>query len=469
MKFTFTLMFALVFTCLISCDRNDGEQPPAVTTLSPGPDVKVPGDVDIDGLISSLLDKITGSPKCNTPESNCTMEDLTFEAEQSSTASLGQRILILDQGMLGASVTRYRHRMLAHYQIDDQARLVQYEPVLTLPTVAKEVLMGLSDYPEHIPAASLQTLQAPYFEKFDFPAEAGHGDAIFAFLTESSPESQFVIGPSPLGDVWVEGIAWCDAIQGDSEQRDMALGQLEERFDMYFESLEQLVRLHQISFINASWGFERSAAQRRLQILCDGYSEETAVDQLLQIFGRFLNKFDTLTNEGQTYGIRPEVILVQAGVKSENILVENDVNYPSDCDSSLKHRLRVGAYLDYSANIAPEGSNSTDHLSPVELNALACTDVYITLGQGTAHFSIRDKREKALGDSPLGLGWGPLTWPPALSFAAPVSLSSLLSFEQNLGMTLSAEQLLSAYTRDGEALIQDPIQHDLFQFSELGY
>jgi hypothetical protein len=437
----------------------------------PTPTPKPPSSEELETTKTAITYQIDNAELCKKTTDDCDWSTLTFTPTTASSNSLGKRVLILDNGMLPASVTRYQNRVLAQYDFDNEGHLEEVAPELNVPTQLIPIFEIIWAYTDFISAYDLQDLQSKYLEKFSILGMPGHGESIFTYIAETSPGSQFVLIDHQYDEVFNLTPAWCEQITGEVQTKEEALSYLDHQYDRFLEDLTQIVHTHNVSFINASFGYEPDNARSLLEHYCniDDYGPITdeVVNDVVNVEHAFLRGVSQLNNQSAGLGIRDEVVLVQAGINSPVPLVENDARYPVDCDPNMVQRLRVADYDNFKADVPVAGSQDTGILSDLERNALACTDVYLTLGYGTPHYTVREERERSFKSTLLGIGWAPHVFPPTSSFAAPVALSRLINLEQQQSKILSASELIQLLTVNGTVKIQDPIQHEQFELNRL--
>ncbi len=443
----------------------DGQSP------NPRPPSDDTPSAELEEIKTTIVNQIDNASLCKKVTDECDWSMLTFSPTDATSASLGKRVLILDEGMIAPSVTRYQTRVLAQYDFNAEGHLQVAAPEVNLPTELIPVFETIWEHADFISAGALQDIQSKYLEKFSILGMPGHGESIFTYIAETSPESQFVLVDYKYDKALKLTPSWCEQLTGEASAKESAFGYLESQYDQLLQDISQLVQVHHISFINASLGFAPGVARTLIEYYCTpedyGPISDDIINDVVSIEHTFLRGLSELTNQSSGLGIRDDVILVQAGIASPVPLVEGDPQYPVDCDSSMTQRLRVADYDNFKADVPPEGSQEMDILSTSERNSLACTDLYLTLGFGTLPYPMREERERSFKGTLLGIGWAPHPFPPTPSFAAPVALSRLIHLEQQQAELLSAEALISLLTHQGRVKIQDPIQHEQFELFRL--
>ncbi len=387
-----------------------------------------------------------------------------FVPGEPTAASVGQRILVLDEGMLLSGATRYRRRVLAHLQQDTAGRFVEYRPPLTLPAALIEFFARIDAHPLFVPAAELQPLQAPFLATFasEIPSEywEGHGNPIFHLLVEANPDAQFLIAQNHLRALW-DVPSFCELLSADPKRRDGVIAALGARYDNAADSLVELAKKFSINHVNASFGADFAATSSAITSLCGTSPDATVVSRVIELDHGFMRRLSTLSGD---------MILVQAGISSYGRrLSPNDSEFPIDCDGSITNRWRVAAFWNAAEDIPPEGTRDLAYLAEGNVNTMPCVDAYINIGYGVGVFGTRPERPRQLRDTPFGIGWGPNAWPPTSSFAAPIGLSYLLFLRTQNPSLRGARQVFSSATQGGTLSIFDPIQNQQFNTVARGY
>jgi hypothetical protein len=427
-------------------------------------------DPQVDQQIADLVRLATqsGCRRDQISTMACLPVTLRFTPAPMLPTSAGRRILVLDQGMLLAATARYPSRVLAQVQIESDGRYQEYLPEVSMSKDAFHIFAAIDRSSTRLTASALQPLQSPFLDGPGgvIPDEywAGHGNPIFDFLAEAVPTAQFVIGQHDQSALW--GPRACELVASDASVSTSAIQELAARYDASFSSLQDLVERYQLDFINASWGLNRREAVDLFTDLCGSIPAETVLSQVLELEATMMRRMGTL-RVGTGTSAR-DVITVQAATFSrDQVLAEGDPDHPSDCDSTIPHRLRVGSFFNLTTQIPVDGSGDLSYLGAAEANARACTDIFIDLGYDYGVVN-RTERARSLQDTFFGIGWAPMAWPPTTSFAAPVALAELIWFRDQHKELSSGEALLDAYTGSGTRPIRDPIQNDNFEAFGLG-
>ena len=426
-------------------------------------------DPSLDKLVADLKGISDASP-CRHDQTDagaCEMADLIFTPGKPRAESRGRRILVLDDGMVLAATARYPSRVLAQAQIGSDGSYEEYLPQVTLPKDALRIFSAIEQSPAFVSAGALQPLQESFLAgpggRIPDKYWEGHGNPIFGFLAEAAPLAQFVVGQHGYPERW--GSRVCELTSSEPAVADAALQELSARYDRFFASIQQLVERFEIDFINASWGLSRREAQALFNGLCGSLPADDRISQVLQIEATLMRRMGQMKVTGHASGqsLR-DVITVQAATfNRDRALTEGDPDYPADCDSTIPNRLRAGSFFDLTTAIPPEGTSDMSYLDAAKANGRACTDAFINLGYDFGVPNDRDERARALQDTFFGIGWAQMAWPPTTSFAAPVALAHLIWLQGGQGGTLSAGDLLDAYTGGGARPVQDPVQNETFR------
>jgi hypothetical protein len=197
------------------------------------------------------------------PEEPCPLVAVAPPPAPASPSSAGQRILLVDDGLVTQAATRYRSRVLAYLQQQDD-RYVEFTPELQVPRDALEILSRIDDEPGEVSSVELDLVED--FKKFlpQMPDYRGHGMDILPFLAERAPEAQFLISEDQLESPTDCGIldVTADSDPHGSWQRFV------EGMQRRRQSLSALIEKHGVNVIHLSWGIGHSTLVEEFQFHC---------------------------------------------------------------------------------------------------------------------------------------------------------------------------------------------------------
>jgi hypothetical protein len=303
----------------------------------------------LEAAVQALFD---ASPDCHaSQEGSCAVREAQLAPARPWCQSRGQRVLVIDE--ISFAYAPFE-RVLGYYRQDDEGRLVEVTPAVSMQAglfTALHDLLGQGTY--FRPLLRLPALT----EKFSYPRPQAHGSLSPARIADLSPLAQLVLvdvggGPPPSCDEAV----------------------IEQRLRNRLASVRELVRRHGIGYVNYSMG-DTLASLRSAYQAC--HPSEAWLRGVLA---------STVREWYQPLGTMPGVVLVQSapnGGEASRPLVPNDPDFLADC-VALPNRLRVGCAswegeLDL-GEVPPEGLDWARYGAAMdpELQALqACVDVYL--------------------------------------------------------------------------------------------
>lgn len=435
----------------------------------PAPQTREQRETELLANITTLLNDNT----CT--DDVCDLVAVTFTPanDWSDEIRPRQRIMIIDSGMYTLSLTGYRNRVLDIYKEQEDMTLEPYRPTTVMPDSFNSVFEAIDDYGSFISVQQFRVLQSPENQSLltkigdSTGADTGHGYPIAAFILEHNPDAQVVLVEGDNSSYLYSPSEVCEQMLAtDENEQAIALSLIQSRFDNYLQSLGTVVQAHQVDYINASWGVSRSIVQGAINRVCDGTPDDTLVSAILAIDHQFMDNLAQLSYNEQNEE-RP-ISLVQAGPGNyTRTLYEGDMDFPSDCDSSITNRIRVMDFM-YKENDIPEyGTSDNNMLSENSEDAWDCVDVYLPLGQ---YFDddgprIRDKSMLWASHGFWEVDAFPLL--SSSSMAAPVVLSSLIYQQSLVDERLSPQELFEAVSHNNKII--DPIQYDQFTAYSEGY
>jgi hypothetical protein len=431
---------------------------------------RVVSQTELINNISSLLD----NSSCT--DDNCNLVDVAFTPanDWSNQQRPRQRILIIDTGMSALALTGNRNRVLELYKAQEDMTLAQYRPTLEMPDSIDAVFNAIDKYGSFVSVQKFREFQTDEVQQLlvkitnTDAGGIGHGYPIAAFMLEHNPDAQVVFVEGDDDSYLYSPREACEQLLSSDENEHVnALFLIQNRFDNYLESISTIVQEHKINYINASWGISKPLLKSSITRTCDGTPSDTIVSAILEIDHQFMIELAQLSYLEENSALEQPIILVQAGAAGySDILYEGHLDFPSDCDSSMTHRLRVTDMKYKNTDIPEFGTSDDGLLSTYKKDGWECFDLYLPLGQ---YFENGPKtREKTMRWIEAGF-WETDDFPAisTSSMAAPVVVSSLIYQQSLVQEKLSPQQLFESVTHNLKII--DPIQHDQFTVYTQGY
>lgn len=349
----------------------------------------------------------------------CRYMTVGFKQKLPSPQSIGQRILVIDQGMRLPAYTRYKSRVLDDIEPSEYGKYFSTIKPIEIRAGELRILSEILD--ERFPgvsAKSLNHISKKYNQTFRSKKYSPeHGDAIFATLADLNPRADFVIAQLPK----------------PGEQHLCDPNKLADYFRQASNSLIQKIGHYQISFVNMSFGHSFLTLEKDLKRCPAKEPWSRDVEQALKIVKEnFYEALFSLEN----------VIFIQAASSFEQH--QNSI----DC-TFFPNRVRAG-YIETLETAAPYAGTQGTYKS--------CTDVIVNTGV------LFEGDELIEGPFPYqltlkGIGSAPVMMPFQSSWAAPIVLS-YLNFIMQTG-TKKKESVLASLVNSN--LMIDPFRHQQFE------
>ncbi len=417
-------------------------------------------------LLSDIADLLNNETCADTRPYTCEKIDVVFESPTLKPEDAQHpNILIIDNHMSSLAVAAYRSRVLELLTTDASMNLVQHRPKTTMPVTVNKVFNLIKNYDGYLSVQDFSAFNKPKnIQLFTMmPPGEGHGYYIATFLLEHNPTAKFVFVESGLESKLYAPAETCTQLTStDATESTAAINVIKSRYENFLTSLKNTINQHNISFINASWGLSRPVLSAIIKNACDAQASDEVLTQILAVDHQFIQALASHTYHNQSLNRIQEVALVQAATYSKRELIENDPDYPADCDSSIANRIRIMDFMYAGTDIPKDGTSDTSILSTQQLDAKACVDVFIPLGQtkeSDPFTGLPGTRRQAMNTILYGFfefNVFPLISSPSL--AAPVVLSSLINEQPNNQQ--SPPELYDSFLKGN--IIHDPILHNQF-------
>jgi len=402
---------------------------------------------DVNAQVSKVLAQGTPCDDIDWCDTVC----VALEAKSASPSSLGQRILVIDLGMVLPAYTRYKSRVLEHFVLDERGFYRSSKQEIRIPRTIFAVLSEILD--DQNPATTAHQLN-PVSSLFDKHNKVNnslvqHGDEIFATLADLNPEAEFVIanlGSTPKED-------FCSANEDHAAF---------ERYGTFIRnsavSLQSIIEKHGINFVNMSFGYSEETFMRIWRDSCSGKSQPERAFFLNiheMYFRNFYEPLFSLDN----------VVFVQAAPYSYYDLEESSSEFYSDCQS-VPNRIRVAGFSAKEPHLPILGADDEHLLSSSVKGALGCTDIAI-------NFGISAKRPYEDGPFPVmttinGFGASSLGTRPSSSSAAPIALSYMIYLKKSGDVQGEGTFFVDNFKKYHQGKLVEPARYRQFEINRLG-
>jgi hypothetical protein len=404
--------------------------------------------IDYDRL-RARLHKAIADGECGS--TTCPMIDVVAQGAEAQAASLGKRILLIDEGVVVSAATRYRRRTLAYVAMNAQGTFEEVHPTFPFSRDAAAVLRALADEAPTAKAAELE-LDDAFFAKFaaaGLPETLwGHGTDFLPFLAEYVPDSQFVVSDTPMRPPVDCGLLLPD-VAGEP-----AWDELSSFVDNLRLSLGAIITRHDVHALHLSWGLSHQTLAQGFEVHCGATASRTVTTRIMRLYAELFRSLTALETSGAD-GRRRKVVIFQAGEWAENNLAADDT---LDC-ADIPGRVR-SFYVAYDGDaVPPEGSYDQGLLPSRPGHNLSCNDVFMVMG-----YVDTTRTPRANGNfahRPLGPGTHTQPWPPASSFSTPIALAHYFLGQAHMP-DAGPEEWIAWLTRGASKPILDPLLHHAF-------
>jgi hypothetical protein len=407
-----------------------------------------PGTGGAVTCFAQLRSELASAIEVSSCPSVCPSTTVTAVPAPARSASLGQRILLIDDGVVYDAATRYASRTLAFLRRSETGYYQEYFPSFAMPAEAYEILKKVDTAAPSPRSVDLDLAQA-FVSKFPvFDGWIRHGTDIQAFLQDALPDAQFVVSEDQL-----ELASPCGVLGTDSATAWQAYEGL---FANMQATVVESIRKYDINFVHLSWGLEHESLVQQFQYDCGLTPDHAVTDRILGMYVDLFSAIAALQSHGSR-GLQP-VLVFQAGAASSSLQ-----DSLLDC-SDVPGRVRVYS-AGYDGRAVPVGgSHDYSLLSSNEQAAMGCNDVYVVMGYTVDGWMTGVQRDEYFESLGMGCGLGPTskpTWPPASSFANPVALAHFIYVTEQYPDE-SAESWLKRFTDSWTKPILDPLLHGQF-------
>ncbi|MGC4066939.1 MAG: hypothetical protein QM784_20345 [Polyangiaceae bacterium] len=370
------------------------------------------GKGEVAGCVSQLRANVERIITASSCPDVCPMTVVVPRVGLPRMESQGQRILLVDDGIVFAAATRYRSRTLAFLKAETDGDYHAYLPSFEMPREAYDVLTAVDDASRYVRGSELE-LAEPFANKFASRLSEtwlGHGSDILAFLAEELPEVQFVVSESKL-----ELDSICDVLEEETTENGWVA--LEQHFAAMQRSIIDAILRYGVNYVHLSWGLEHDGLVKDFERDCGQTPSRAVTTRILRLYIDLFESITAQTTPG-AHGRPQSVVIFQAGASATT-----PEDFILDC-ADIPGRMRVysSSYTGYGVPIG--GSHDYALLRPRELAAKGCNDLYVVMGYDDILGAPRPRSFRSLT---FGLGPAPRpAWPPAPSFANPVGLAHFI-------------------------------------------
>lgn len=421
-----------------ACSSDGGALPDA------GADAQLPAE--LQARIDVAVGRIEAD-RCflQADTSACEWADYEVGPEHVNMAvSTGEAILIVDEFGPGfhPQLVRYRNRVLGFYEINGDA--LEAVPLsVRLPKQLGDVLVSFAG-PEFLPASVLLPIARAVSASYRAVPLLflGHGGVIFGHLVELAPEQPLVL--VDLRRLMDLPLALCQRVD------DATLAAATAHFTAVASSLRQVMRAHNVRFVNASFGTTAQTLATGWPQLCGGAAP--ANDVVRRVLHVLDPLYEALFN---TEG----VVTAQAGAD-----LGDPADFPFDqVSASFGNRVRVGFISSRASGLDELGRGTVQKTAQFPRDGDA--DVYLNWGCEPL-VGCADLHYEMVGEFGLSAGPAPLM---SSSYVTPLAVGRLIHLRnanhRDVPMTnalidtLEQELTPPLCGRAQPCVYQDPIAH----------
>lgn len=369
-----------------------------------------------------------------------------------TSTSLGERILLIDDGLLVQAATRYPSRVLAYLRRLRDGSYAAFTPEVELPRDALYILSRIDAVPGEVPSQALDVVTD--FSKFftKMPDFGGHGMDMLPFLAERVPDAQFVISEDQL-DYAVD----CELLETteNSDPRGAWSRFLVELANTE-QSLVRVVREHELNAIHLSWGLAHEVVSQDFLSGCGRASDLALSLRIQRAYVAMFQRLGEVRVRG-AMGVERALVIFQAAWPTSAATHSQNLH---DC-ADVPSRVRVGAVAGIPDPQVPcSGAMEHPYFGSAQRASNLCTDIAVVLGYRNLFEPVRAGAYWA--SIPFGFsGAQAQNWPASSSYAAPVGLAHYF-YLQRLDPRASRDSLIAQLTRARTLPLIDPLLYRAF-------
>ncbi len=388
-----------------------------------------------------------------------------FVSKAGSQQSLGQRILIMDDGFHIPALVSYPHRVLEYQHFTQNGDLEPItDPILIHKTIA-HIHEILTTQFTALPASLFTTIDQIIAEKIPYKSwykssngrKNGHGTYIFTKLAEYNPEAEFVLIDKEdfsIGIAEKAGLRLCEA-ENDPNQLETYRNFMRNSA----KSIRELIEKYDIDFLNFSFSSDVSDIQNSFAEDCPNMSAALAAK---------IHEIDLVEFFTPLYTL-PNTLAVQAIFQNTNYHIpEIRKQHRVDC-TAFPNSIRVAGF-GRQIDIPNTGMGNSRFHSEIHASA-PCTDLAINLGPsyGFLHNIKIPECFVHLHPERISKPEPPSDGHIASSYATSIAISYLIYLRKTLPPETSLAEIKKIATGDSKRWIQDPIRHRTLELYRLGY
>ncbi len=319
-----------------------------------------------------------------------------------------EAVLIMDVLTPSVEMLRYRNRIRGFYSVQTDGTIGAVPMEWELPKTFGDIVISFATSPA-IPSENLATLQPRLSQVYggSVPGLSTHGLAVFNILADLIPNNPIVFLDNNLMTFHRAIPETFCAVQGKNDHAN--LDRLRAHSQLVALYLGFLFQLHDIRFVNASWGYTIETIRGPWPSVCGTPVPSEGV--LLAILDAYRPIFDVLFNT-------PGVFTAHAALSSPT----ND-HYPFDqASADFPNRLRVGSFEHDGNQVPAQGlTDVPPSFSPVPTGDDA--DVWVNSGCVFFFFCRPDRPLSLTLQYGMGRGNFPIT---QSSFLNPILLGTFV-------------------------------------------
>lgn len=399
--------------------------------------------------ISAALEGVARDPCAGTLEVECDTAELTLGVEHlSPELDPTERILVIDDIHPSIDMLRHRHRIVGVFSVASDGTIIEQDARWELPRTYGDVVTAFASFPS-LSAKTLEPLRAPLDEAYGarVPVGGSHGLVVHWILTDRIPDRGILfLDYGNLSFLRAVPDVVC-AVESATDAESLAT--LRRHAQSTADSLRGLIDEHEVTVINASWGFTVASLEGPWARVCGAPAPPRSV--LRAILDAYTPLFTALFG---TDG----VFVAHAALQSSD---PADAPFDHE-DPRFYNRLRVGSLGDVGTEIPMSGSSVAPAGSRPHPVDRSYADVFVNSGCNDT--DCRPNAGLTLS-GPHGFGVAPFPLTQS-SFVTPILTAELVIRRQrDFASEAWSDELIDALMEvlrgqcDAPPCYRDPLLH----------
>ena len=410
----------------------------------------IPEDSGFNEINRRIYKVLSATHPCRDIEA-CETVEVTLKPKNPKPQSIGQRILVIDDGMVLPAYTRYKSRVIDHIFPFDDGSYQSFPSTIKVPIPVFQVLSQILD--EEFPDTTARELDpvAKLFYKHKKVLNVEnveHGDENFSTLADLNPYAEFLLAGRPAMTKEI----FC------STRKDKASFEKYRAFlHSTANSLRSYIEKYEINYINMSFGETTETMKADWSRLCSNQPFPS------NAFFRLLLK--TYFEEFLQTLFAANAIFVHSAAYSTQELSLSHPDFYCDCQE-IPNRIRVTGFSSSVSHLPLTGAEAPELLQARMFGSLPCADLAV-------NFGVEANRPWADGPFPVfmtadGVGVESVGKFVSTSSAAPIVLSYINYLKQAGIISGEGAEFVSNLKKYHTGRFIEPARYRQFELYRLG-